>query len=380
MHNKLEPKKKSICHISSVHFALDTRIYYKMCRSLSNTYNVTLIAIHHSKEQIGEVKIIPFYRYKSRKWRIAIGWLHMFIKCLRANASLYHMHDPELIPCGLLLRLIGKKVIWDIHENIAEDLFDKPWIRNQQRIYKIFCFFEKLACRYFYIILAEKSYEHRYKQLSKNNQTILNYCDIDFFMPFRLPPNKPFTYNLFYIGIILPSRGVLEIIEALHQLKTEGLTYHFHCVGELYSSLDKTIRALPYYKEIQNQIHFYGRKPLEEGYGMAAQMDIGMCIIHEMKNSVDSYPTKLFEYMTIGLPIISSNFPLYKTVVEENNAGLTVIPKEPKQIVEAIKSISIEVQNNRHKYYNMYQIVSEKYNWQSENEKLLAFYGQLLGN
>jgi glycosyltransferase involved in cell wall biosynthesis len=365
-----------ICHLSSVHFALDTRIFYRMCRFLSGKYEVSLIAVHPKQEVLENVRIIPFRRFHNRQLRVATGWLLMFFKALTVNAKIYHLHDPELIPCGLLLRLLGKKVILDIHENIAEDIFDKPWIKHQQRAYKIFRFFERLACRYFYILLAETSYERRYNQLAKKHATVMNYCDVEFFNPFA---KQTYTHglDLYYIGIILENRGILQIIEAMHLLREEGHVAHFHCVGELYSDLDRKIRALPYYADIKDQLHFYGRMSLEEGYAMARKMDIGLCIIWPMKNSMESYPTKLFEYMSIGLPIITSDFELYRQVVVDHFCGICVDPLNPADLKNAIKAIHMDVKKSELMAENGKIAVKNFYNWESQKPTLSKVYEEL---
>jgi glycosyltransferase involved in cell wall biosynthesis len=370
--------KKKICHISSVHFAMDTRIFYRMCMSLKKEYEVDLIAVHPPQtEQINGVNIIPFKRLHNKPFRILFGWLLMFFKAIKRNASIYHIHDPELIPCGLLLRLLGKKVILDIHENIAEDLFDKPWIKNQQMVYKIFHFFEKLACKYFYILLAEKSYEKRYKKLAKNWSTVLNYCDVDFFEAIEKNRKPQSKLKLFYIGIVLENRGILQIIETVKKLKDEGYQAEFHCVGELYSDLRSKIHSLPYYEELEQQLFFHGRKNLEDGYALSEEMDIGMCIIWPMSNSVESYPTKLFEYMSIGLPIITSNFPLYREIVEGNGTGICVDPKDTEEMKKAILSIHMDVKKSELMGKNGKKAVKEKYNWKSEELVLIGVYKSL---
>lgn len=372
-----EIKPIKICHLSSVHFALDTRIFYRMCKHLSHQYEVHLIAVHPSEELREKVYIHPFKRYHNRKLRILFGWLIMFFKAIKVNARVYHLHDPELIPCGMLLRLMGKKVILDIHENIAEDIFDKPWIRNQKFIFRIFSFFEMIACRMFYIVLAETSYEKRYRSKAKNCYTILNYCDLDFFSRFN-KTSYNHGLNLYYIGIILENRGILQIAEAIHQLKQEGYQANFHCVGELYSDLDRKIKQLPYYGEIQDQLHFYGRLPLEEGYEISKDMDIGMCIIWPMKNSVESYPTKLFEYMSIGLPIISSNFPLYRKTVEGNFSGICVDPLNPTEIKNAILAIHTDVEKSELMAKSGKLAVKNQFNWESQTRVLTRVYEDIL--
>ncbi len=301
----------------------------------------------------------------------------MFFKALRVNAALYHLHDPELIPCGLLLRLMGRKVVFDIHENIAEDIFDKPWIRHQQRAYALFHFFEKLACRYFFILLAERSYEKRYKHLNSRYAVVQNFCETEFFRPY-VKTRYANTLNLFYIGIVLENRGILQIAETIKLLKDKGYTAHFHCVGELYSDLERKLKHLPYYNEIADQLHFYGRLSLEKGYALAAQMDIGMCMIWPMMNSRESYPTKLFEYMACGLPIITSDFELYRQTVESNGCGICADPLKPAEIKKAILSIHSDVKKSELMAENGKKTVREKYEWKSQIPILTKVYEQLL--
>jgi glycosyltransferase involved in cell wall biosynthesis len=371
-----EPTIK-ICHLSSVHFALDTRIFYRMCQALKAQYEVTLIGVHPKKETYKGIAIIPFKRFHNRQLRVLVGWLLMFFKAMKVNARVYHLHDPELIPCGLLLRLFGKQVIWDVHENIAEDIFDKPWIKHQKRAYGIFNFFEKLACQYFYIVLAEKSYEKRYMQLTKRCSTVQNFCDIDFFKPYEQAHFQNLK-SVFYIGIVLENRGILQIVEALHLLKLKGEVYDFHCVGELYTDLENKLKALPYYKEVETQLHFHGRLSLEEGYQYAKHCSMGLCIIWPMKNSIESYPTKLFEYMAIGLPVITSNFPLYRSVIEQNNSGQCIDPFSAIALADAIESMHRDVEKSEQLAQNGKLAVKKYYNWETEKIVLARVYEELL--
>lgn len=370
----LKPAK--VCHISSVHFALDTRLFYRFCQSLSQHYQVTLIAVHPKKEIRNGITIIPFHRFKNKVFRVSFTWLIMFIKALRVRAELYQLHDPELIPCGLLLRLVGKKVILDIHENVAEDIFDKPWIKNKKLLFNFFRLFESLAVKYFYVFLAEESYEKRYKQLGAKYEIVLNYFDPKFFEPF-IHTHRTGSMRIFYIGILLKSRGILEIAEAIYILKQRNITIHFDVVGELYSGLDVEIDSLPFIHEIKSQLHFHGRLSLEDGYEISKQAAIGMCIIHPMKNSVGSYPTKMFEYMAIGLPQVTSAFPLYQSVVETHHCGYCVNPLDPIAIADAIEKIFIlpELAN---KMSIAGLTASKSYTWDTQFRKALAVYQNLL--
>lgn len=299
----------------------------------------------------------------------------MFFKALKVNAKLYHIHDPELIPCGILLKLFGKKIIYDVHENFADDIYDKPWIKYKKTLFFFFDLFEKIAAKLFYFILAEWSYQKRYSDLKARYQVILNYCDISFFKPFHTANRDPF--HLFYIGIVLENRSIIEIIKAVHLLHKQKLPVHFHCVGELYSDLSKKIQTLPEYEQVKDFIHFHGRLSLDKGYELSTQMGIGLCLIHPMKNSMESFPTKMFEYMAIGLPQVVSNFPLYISVVEKHNCGLSANPLSPSDIASKVSTLIQQTDLRKKMELNALENAPQ-YHWDSEKEKLLKLYASIL--
>lgn len=372
------PNKIKICHVSSVHLSMDTRIFYRYCLGLKQTYEVSLIACHPKNDIIQGIPITSFPRYKNRIFRVLFGWLLILPKALRQKAKLYHLHDPELIPLGFVLKLFGKKIIYDIHENIAEDILEKDWIKFKKMWHWLYTLFEKPALKLFHIILAEDSYLKRYNTKSNKAMVIHNYCDLNFFNPYYQDSEQRNSLKLFYIGILLENRGILEILTAIKIAKSKGFHFEFHCVAELYTQVSDAINTLDFYPEIASQVTFYGRKNLEDGYEIAKKCGIGLCIIHPMSNSIESYPTKLFEYMAVGLPIVTSDFDLYKEAVSENGCGLNINPLNPEEIAEAIIHISENKELQKSMSQKGKKAVADKYNWNSELPKLMKFYSNIL--
>jgi glycosyltransferase involved in cell wall biosynthesis len=91
-----------------------------------------------------------------------------------------------------------------------------------------------------------------------------------------------------------------------------------------------------------------------------------------------AWPVKLFEYMAAGLPVVASNFPLWKEIVEGNRCGITVDPLDPKAIAQAIEYLLAHPEEARQMGENGRRAVEEKYNWEKEAEKLLALYKELV--
>ncbi|MFN4190866.1 MAG: glycosyltransferase, partial [Pseudothermotoga sp.] len=142
--------EEKIVHFTTVHPAFDIRIFHKEAKTLAQAgYNVTLIAQHEKEEIVNGVRIIPLPRSKNRLSRFLILTWCAFFTAIRQRAQIYHFHDPELIPVGIALRLAGKKVIYDVHEDLPRQILSKPWIPRSLRSFvaKMAQMLEKIAAK-----------------------------------------------------------------------------------------------------------------------------------------------------------------------------------------------------------------------------------------
>ena len=366
------------CHITTVHLAFDTRIFHKEARSLADAgYDVSLIAQQERDEVVDDVKIIALPKPRNRFNRVFCLTWRSFRLALRQQADVYHFHDPELLPMGVLLKLlIGARVIYDVHEDVPQQIRTKYWVPAPLRhpLAVVFNVFEKLLARAIdAVVVATEGIAAKFRGFSPI--VVHNYPDI------QMLPNPSSAHRereekvLVYVGGISKLRGVFEMIRALECLThIDGL--RLDLIGRFEpSALEIELQALPR----SRRVRFLGWLPWAEAWQFVQGAVGGLVLFHPAPNHGKSLPNKLFEYMAAGLPVVASNFPLWKEIVEGNNCGLCVDPLEPKEIAKAIEYLLTHPEEARRMGENGRRAVEEKYNWAVEEEKLLALYAGLLG-
>ncbi len=116
-------------HLTSVHRPFDSRIFHKECRTLlAAGFDVVLVAPHDREETVDGVRVVPIAKAGRRLARFWRSGRDVLRRATELDGDVYHFHDPELIPVGLVLRLRGKRVIYDVHEDLPRDVLDKAWI------------------------------------------------------------------------------------------------------------------------------------------------------------------------------------------------------------------------------------------------------------
>ncbi|MEA3358778.1 MAG: glycosyltransferase, partial [Thermodesulfobacteriota bacterium] len=178
----MQNKRTKICILTSVHQVFDVRIFHKEAKSLAKAgYDVTLIAQHIKDEVVGGVKIIAIPKSFKRFSRVLITDIRILISAFRQKADIYHFHDPELIYVGVLLKLSGKKVIYDVHEDLPEQIMGKHYIPfwMKRPIAILVQLIEELASTVFNYIFAatdsiEKNFDRHKSAITIRNFPIFN--------------------------------------------------------------------------------------------------------------------------------------------------------------------------------------------------------------
>ncbi|NEP55944.1 MAG: glycosyltransferase family 4 protein [Symploca sp. SIO2G7] len=364
-----------IAHLTSVHPRYDTRILLKECRALATlgNYQVNLIVADGKGDQHSEcVRIFDVNVTKRRINRIIATPWRIWQKARLVDTHIYHFHDPELIFIGLLLRASGKKVIYDVHEDLPRQTLGKYYI--PQRLRKITALglelIENFAAKYFdTIVTATPHIRDRFLKLDCNAIDVNNYPILSELHT----PNLNWQQKekaVCYVGGITEIRGIFTMIEAMSQV--EGKLF----LGGDFSSFQEKEQAIK--TQGWSNINELGYLNREEVAQTLEKSMAGLVVLHPLINYLDALPVKMFEYMSASLPIIASNFPLWRQIIEKNNCGICVDPLNPQEIAQAIQWIFDHPQEAEQIGKNGRKAVEEKYNWETESKKLLALYQELL--
>ena len=173
-----------------------------------------------------------------------------------------------------------------------------------------------------------------------------------------------------YVGGISKIRGIEEIVSALAY--TDGV--RLNLAGKFSEKVvEEKIQNLQSWSRV-NGLGFLNRQRLKKVF---AKSRAGLVTFLPVPNHIDAQPNKMFEYMSAGLPIIASNFPLWREIVEGNQCGLCVDPLNTKAIGKAIQYIIDHPEESERMGKNGRKAVEQKYNWDHEKQKLMDLYKSL---
>lgn len=367
---------KRIAHLTSVHPRHDVRIFWKECRTLATAgYSVFLVvADGKGNEEKGGVNIIDVgAQAGGRLSRMTKSTKRVFDKALELDADLYHLHDPELLPVAVKLKALGKKVIFDSHEDFPADIMSKPYLGRFARVAvsRLFALYEKRVCKALdYVISATPAIREKFISISCQSVDVNNYPLLD-----ELEDLLPWDTDraiICYIGAMTAVRGVPELVDAMARTKSSA---RLALVGNFTeSATGERCKERSGWNAVDDH-GFVGRDEVRE---VMSRSVAGVVTFLPAPNHVDAQPNKMFEYMSAGIPVIGSNFPLWKTIIEGNRCGICVDPTAPAEIAAAIDHLFTHQSEAREMGERGRAAVLEKYNWNSEGAKLLSLYQDIL--
>lgn len=367
---------EKIVHLTSVHKRYDIRIYLKECISLAKIgYDVSLIVADGlGNEEKNGVKIYDVGLAKNRFERVRNTTKKIFVKAIELDADLYHFHDPELLFTGFMLKKKNKKVIYDSHEDFPRQIFNKQWlpILIRKPLSITIEFIENyISKKIDAVVSPTELIKNRFLKLNKNSVDIKNYVLLEEFNNINLV--KKDTKNICYVGVITRERGFIELLDAMSIIDNIKLI----CCGPFESlEFEEKLRKHKSWVKVDYR-GIVGRREISD---IMEESLVGIVTLLDTPNQIESLPIKLFEYMASSLPVVASNFDLWKEIIEKNNCGICVDPSNSEEIAKAIKYIFDNPEEAKIMGQNGKENVDKIYNWKVEEKKLVELYKRLLND
>lgn len=352
----------------------DIRIFIKQCCSLAACgYQVSLVVADGlGDEQRDGVQIVDAGGCAGRLHRMSVGAWRVYRSALALQGDLYQLHDPELLPVGLLLERRGKRVVFDAHEDVPLQLLSKPYLARPLRriLASAYGWLQKVtAHRFDGIVAATPSIASRFAPYNSATTCICNY---PLLAEFQAPtPWDERNDTVCYLGDITAIRGAHEIVRAMG--KVRGAT-RLNLAGCAEPELLGQLQREPGWQRV-NALGQLDRKGVRS---VLAQASAGLVTLHPTANYLDCLPIKMFEYMAAGIPVIASNFPAWRAIIDTFHCGVCVDPLDPDAIAGAIDRLNADPLAAQDMGNNGRTAVLSHFYWEREFKSLLALYTKLL--
>ncbi len=365
-----------ITHISILHRPLDGRIFAKQCRALAAAgHDVHLVVGGAPKEEIDGVTFHTIAR-DSRRPPVRRQWSRLFRAAVWAftlRPSTFHLHDPHLIPLGLLLKLGGSRVVYDVHEDYPAHARTKLTGHPVRASLKagMWNALERLAARTLdHFVCASPAVAARFP--SSRTTVVRNFplhtvfvraSENGVFRPYAERPNTVLLH-----GVMSDVRGTGDLMSAI-ELVPAKLDCRLRLMGSSKEpELERRAALAP-------KIDLIPWQPFSEVVRELFAARAGVALLHPHPNHLDAIRSnKLFEYMAAGIPVIASDLPSWREIVVGTGCGLVVDPRDHAAIAAAIEYLLTHPEEAEAMGERGRAAVQERFNWDEEAGRLLSLY------
>ena len=371
----------SVCLLTNVHHPLDQRIFFKQALSLVQAGHRVVVVGPGPTDLAGcregvEIRTVPqphsaWGRLRNLGRVLRVGW--------GTGAQVYHFHDPELLPVGLLLRLLGKQVCYDVHEHFPQVALIRAWVPRWLRrpLSVLVDRAERFCARWLSGVVGvveEQGDRFRHRPFV----AVRNFPRLERFPPANGQPRQ--GAELIHVGSLSEDRGALLLPEIMHLLGQTHPGVRLLALGPFHNPATERV--------FRERLRAYGLesrvecRTSEVPYHALGQLirtsRIGLIPGQASpKNLTPFVPTKLFEYLACGLPVVASALPSIQGFHIGANWGILVEPADPAAHARAIAYLLDHPEEADTKGRRGRVAVEARYNWAQEEQRLLSFYSHL---
>jgi len=368
---------KKICVITTSHPADDNRIYLKEIMTLLKKYRVVYITTGNIANRPNGLEIVEVGSFeRTLAKRLSRNW-KAFRLALKQDVVSYHFHDFDFISFAVLLRIIKHKpVIYDIHEDNPAVVKSRNYVKSRlvsSFLSAVVSIIEK-TCSYFFsgALVVNEPIKERISKSVKNTVVIPNYPQkklLDKYKAKKYTDKK--EIKAVHLGGLNNIRGAETIINGVAKLDNIKLTIIGDIKPEKYK--EKLL------KENIDKVEITGWKSYEEALAMAYNADFAIIGFLPVPNHMEASPNKIFEYMGLGLPILASDLPSFKALIEGGKVGVIYKSKNSEDFANKLKQLVSDKEKLTNYSKNAKNSFNERYNWESISKGLTNLYEEIIG-
>lgn len=331
--------------VSSVHPPDDPRIRHKLVETLRHGAYVRL-AIRAPGPEAAPGLEVDLLRGGRLARTLAASRL-----ILSGDYDVASVHDPELLPAAMLAAMLGNRVVFDVHENIPAQLAAKPWMpKPLQGVAKMLArFVLQIAERVLQVTLAEPNYAAPF---NRAHPVFPNYLGSALPAPAAEPGS-----GAVYLGDITEVRGLLTAVEAVGASHGRPhLTLIGRCAPEFRAQLEREAAAR------NVDLRMTGFLTPDRALALASRHAVALSPLHDVPNYRDSLPTKLLEYLALGLPVVASDLPGGRRELAGAPGVVWVAPGDAAALAAGINTV-FESEALQREAREGAQVIRSRYRW-----------------
>ena len=370
-----------VCHLSPIESRRDERAFSRECLpSLRYGLRPRILAPHSSERIFQGVDYVSLPKSRGRIRRILLAPRFLQV-ALRQQADIYHVHSPELILVGLILKFIfGKKVIYDTREDFPSMMLTKTYlpVRLRKITSRMVASFERLAA---YLvdgfITADSGSLRPHAKVGKSRKLVFyNFPNLNYFPE---PPPVEKRFDLVYRGGLSERAGTFVLLNALRLLKEQGIPLRLLMFGYADNrQTEESIRDLVFGLGIEDLVTLKGVIEHDDMAATLSQARIAVCPLQAIPKFLNNIPVKVFESWACGLPVIATDLPPIRPFFGNRPYGLLVKPGDIIGLAEAMRRMAKSDQLIAEYGRQARKAVVERYNSDLEIRKLLLLYEEVL--
>ena len=352
-------KERIIISVSS-DLATDQRVQKVAKSCFDNGYDVLLVGRKLNNS-------LPFSAsYRHKRFNLCFNQsflfytelnIRLFFYLLFSKSDILLANDTDTLPANFLVSKIRrKKLIFDAHELFPEvpELVNRPKVKKVwEKIENVF--FPKLKNVYTVSGSIADYYKDRY---GVHMEVVRNvpYKRMD--LPIKIKKKRK---TILYQGALNKGRCLEYVIPAMQWV--DGAELIIAGDGDVRAELEKLMQDL----KLSDRVTFLGKLLPDDFKNLTPTADVGLCLLENMGLSYYfSLPNRIFDYLHAGVPVLASDFPEIKKIVEKYKTGLLTYNISPESIAEKLNEMLANPMNTAH-----FAEVAKEFCWENEEKKLI---------